>query len=229
MFIIPIFLILFQSTESFSEICVLIESFDREVLSSENLAAINKKLSRWSDLTSMSQSNPVCKILKTFSSLQEFESLSATSLFEIIVQLNDRLPLSLSAPSTPIVAQSSFRPLSTTSSESEGSVKNNSVCSLDSVVTTDSDGLYSESSSLSLVGTFLQLLVIYSRSKNRKQKTINLFQAFLLTVFQYYHINWNSCGELVRCNKSIRLNNSSDQLMNLESFLDKWKEIFKKL
>ena len=228
-FIIPIFLILFQSTESFSEICVLIESFDREVLSSENLAAINKKLSRWSDLTSMSQSNPVCKILKTFSSLQEFESLSATSLFDIIVQLNDRLPLSLSAPSTPIVAQSSFRPLSTTSSESEGSVKNNSVCSLDSVVTTASDGLYSESSSLSLVGTFLQLLVIYSRSKNRKQKTINLFQAFLLTVFQYYHINWNSCGELVRCNKSIRLNNSSDQLMNLESFLDKWKEIFKKL
>ncbi|OBA20446.1 hypothetical protein METBIDRAFT_25215, partial [Metschnikowia bicuspidata var. bicuspidata NRRL YB-4993] len=224
-FVIPTFLILFQSTESFLNIWKLIELFDHEVFSEEIFSSLNRKLSCWSGLSKMLQSSPVYKILKKFSSLQEFEHLSTTSLFELMIQLNDRLPLSLSAPSTPIVAQSPFESLAKASSEPEERSKNRSVNSLENSSDWDSESVYS-SSSLSLVGIFLQLLVIFSRSKNKKQKVVNLFQSFLLTVFQYYHVNWNSCGELVKDNKSIKLNNSSDQLMNLESFLTKWKDIF---
>lgn len=228
-FVIPMFLIFFQSTESFADIYTLIELFDREVFNPEVFSSLNKKLSCWSDLSQMSHSSAVYKVLKSFPSLQEFEHLSATTLFELIIQLNDRLPLSLSAPSTPIIAQSPFRTLSKTSSDSEGGAKNGSLTSLDSGMEWESDSFFSASSSLSLAGVFLQLLVIFSRSKNRKQKFASLFQGFLLTIFQYYHINWNSCEELVRDNRSIKLNNSNDQLMNLESFLDKWKVTFKKL
>ncbi|GEQ71039.1 hypothetical protein JCM33374_g4720 [Metschnikowia sp. JCM 33374] len=227
-FVIPSFLIMFQNTESFSNICILIELFDREIFNADVFSSLNKKLSCWSDLSKMSSSSAVYKVLKRFSSLQEFEHLSSTSLFEIIIQLNDRLPLSLSAPSTPIVAEGAFRSAKS-SSDSEGGAKGSSDSSTDGVSEYDFDSVFSASSSLSLIGVFLQLLVIHSRSKNKKQKFVNLLQGFLLTIFQYYHLNWNSCGELVRGNKSIKLNNSNDQLMNLESFLDKWKEIFKKL
>lgn len=228
-FLIPIFLFLFQSTESFDDIFVLTEMFEVSMFEPEVFTILNKKLSNWKSLSHMSSSSEPFKILSRFTSLQEFESLNAMTFFELIIQLNDRLPLSLSAPSTPIVAQAQFQSLSKVSTDSEGSEKNSSTGSFNSLTDLEPPSIYSKSSSLSLVGIFLQLLLIYSRSKNKNLYHLKLYQSFLLTVFKFYHINWDNCGELVKGNKSIKLNNTSDQMLNLESFVDKWKCIFKKM
>lgn len=232
-FLIPMFLILFQSQESASSIYILIEMFDSNIFGLEVFADLNKYLGRWQDLSRMSSSSVPYKVLSKFNNLSEFEYLSSMSFFEILLQLNDKLPLSLSAPCTPIVAQGSFAALTCAKhsaefeSSAEGSTATNS---LDSLPELSMTSVFSKSSSLSLIGIFLQLLVIYSSSsKSKTQNYMKLYQGFLLTIFKYYHINWNSYGELVKSNKSIKLNNTSDQLCNLESFLDKWRELFKKM
>lgn len=227
-FLIPMFLIFFQSFESFTKIYVLIEMFDKNIFKQDLFSDLNQKLSCWTDLSSMSSSSESYKILSKFNNLLEFEFLNSMSIFEIIIQLNDSLPLSLSAPSTPIVAQSNFGNLGRHASGTP-SPESTATNSLESLPELNQSSIYSSSSSLSVVGIFLQLLVIYSNSpKSKKQNHAKLIQGFLLTVFKYYHINWNNVGELVKHNRSIRLNNTNDQLTNLKSFLEKWRTIFKK-
>lgn len=232
MFIIPMFLILFQGAESVESIYTLMQLFDRNILNPEVLGDLNRKLANWKDLSRLSSSSLPYKVLSKFDSLKEFEYLTYTSFFELLVQLNDRLPLSLSAPSTPIVAQGGFpsMTLANHSGEfSDGTPASLACNSLESFADLNFSSVYLQSSSMSLIGIFLQLLVVYSNSpKSKKLNFLRLFQTFLLTVFKYYHINWNSHAELVRSNKSIKLNNSADEFTNLESFLDKWKDMFKK-
>lgn len=232
-FVIPMFLILFQTQEAFENIFILIELFDKNIFNEEILGDLNRKLAKWTDISGMSTSSVTYKILSKFESLKEFEYLSSVSFFELLIQLNDRLPLGLSAPSTPIVPQSGFTQLVTAKQSTEvlestsSGLDNNAA---ETLADLNLSTIYYKSSSLSLVGVFLQLLVVYSNSpKSKKQNFLRMYQAFLLTVFKFYHINWNSTGELVRGNQSIRLNHSSDEMMNLDSFLDKWKEIFKKM
>lgn len=229
-FVIPMFLILFQQYETFTSICVMIEMFDKCIFTPEFFGELNTSLSTWKNLSLMSSSSTPYRILKKFTDLKEFENLSSFHFFEIIVQLNDRLPLSLSAPSTPCIAQGSYTPLASAKQSLDGAdvspERTKSFDSIDAILTS----VYSRSSSLSLIGIYLQLLVTYSSSpRSKKRNFLKIFQSFLLTIFQFYHINWNSSSELVKGNKSIKLNKSSDQLTNLESFLDKWKEIFKKM
>lgn len=233
-FLIPVFLILFQSTESVANIFTLLELFDRCIFTDDVVADINKYLSRFSKLSLMSSSGMPYKILSKFESLEEFEYLNFASFFDIMIQLNDKLPLSLSAPSTPVVQQGAFGPLSSAKQSAEFSENergsNSGSSSVESFSKLNMRSSFSLSSSMSLVGMFLQLLVIYSNSPKSKNKNIlKMFQGFLLTIFKYYHINWNSYAELVRSNKSIKLNNSSDQTCNLESFVEKWRDIFNKM
>lgn len=232
-FVIPMFLILFQTQETFENICILIELFDKNIFNDEILGSLNKKLADWKDLSRLSTSSMTHKVLRKFESLKEFEYLNSVSFFELLIQLNDRLPLSLSAPSTPIVPQGGFTPLASAKQSGEG-LENTSggleSNAAETLAELNLSSIYYKSSSLSLVGIFLQLLVLYSNSpKSKKQNFLRMYQAFLLTVFKFYHINWNSTGELVGRNQSIRLNHTSDEMMNLDSFLDKWKEIFKKM
>lgn len=231
-FLIPIFLVYFQSLELFENIWTLVELFDTHVFTSEIMGELNKKLANWKYLAHMSTSSMPYKILSKFDSLKEFEYLSSVSFFELLLQINDRLPLSLSAPSTPIVAQGAFALLTSAkqSGDFSGTPVGLATNSLESLADLNLSCTYHLSSSLSLVGVLLQLLVTYSNSpKSKKQNFSRLIQGFLLTVFKFYHINWNSTAELIRANKSIKLNNSNDEMTNLESFLDKWREIFKKM
>lgn len=232
-FVIPMLLIFFQTQESFENICILVELFDKLVFTPEILGELNKKLSCWKDLSHLSSSSMTYKILSKFDSLKEFEYLSSVSFFELLIQINDRLPLSLSAPSTPICSQGGFGSLASAKQSCESlrtTPANLASNSIESLSDLSLSSVFNQSSSLSLIGIFLQLLVMYTNSpKSKKQNFLRMYQGFLLTVLKFYHINWNSHAELVRNNKSIKLNNSSDELVNLESFLDKWREIFKKL
>lgn len=226
-FVIPMFLILFQLSESVTDICILIEMFDACIFTPEFFNDLNESLSSWKKLSLMSSLSARYKILKKFKDLKEFENLSSNHFFEIILQFNDRLPLSLSAPSTPCIPQGARLPLSSAKQSLDDSCESpQSVDVVDPTVTS----VISKSSSLGLMGIFLQLLVTYSLSpRGKKRNFLNLFQSFLLTIFQFYHINWNTSSELVKGNKSIKLNKCSDQLTNLESFVDKWKDVFKKM
>lgn len=232
-FLIPMFLILFQSHETLPNIYQLMEMFDNDIFSLDFFLDLNKSLSRWQNLSLLSSSSAAYKVLSKFDSLDEFQYLGSINFFEMLLQLNDSLPLSLSAPSTPIVAQGAFGPMTTakSSSEFDGSRDGASVTnSLESLPELNMTSTFSKSSSMGLIGIFLQLLVIYSNSpKSKKLNFLKLYQGFLLTIFQYYHINWNSYSDLVKFNKSIKLNNTSDQLYNLESFLEKWREVFKRM
>lgn len=230
-FSIPIFLILFRG-ESMANVYLMIEMFDAEIFSDEVFADLSKKLSGWSNLSSMSYSSATYKVLSRFSSLEEFETLNTSTIFELMLQLNDKLPLSLSAPSTPIISRGSFLSYNkiveepgSDSLDSVQSLSNSSDSLLNSVLTYNA----SISSSHKLLLTFLNLLVIYSRSRKRTQNLVKLLQSFLLTLFDYYHIGWNTSEELVKKNGSIRVNHTNDQWANLESFTSKWKQTFKKM
>lgn len=231
MFVIPVFLFLFRD-ESLADVYLMIEMFDAEIFLEGVLGDISKKLSCWNNLSSMSYSSTPYKVLSRFSSLEEFDSLNASTVFELFLQMNDQLPLSLSAPSTPIISRGSFLSYSkimeepnNNSLDSVPSTSNSSDCLMNSVLTYNA----TISSSYKLLITFLQLLVIYSRSRKRNQNYLKLVQSFLLTVFDYYHIGWNTAEELVKNNSSIRLNHTNDQWTNLESFTQKWKLAFKKM
>lgn len=229
-FVIPMFLVLFQQFASFTDICVLSEMFDRCIFTSGFFNELNENLSCWKNLSLMSALSARYRILKKFNDLKEFENLNSNHFFEIILQFNDRLPLSMSAPSTPCIPQGTRT--SVQSAKQSLNIDDDVPESPQSFDVADTllTSVCSRSSSLSLIGTFLQLLVTYSlSSRNKKRNFLNLFQSFLLTVFQFYHINWNTSSELVKGNKSIKLNKCSDQLTNLESFVDKWNDVFKKM
>lgn len=231
-FVIPVFLILFQSHELVFEVAVLIELFDQVVLSPEFVESLNMSFASWQNLLLLSRSSMAYKIFSRFNSLTELRNINCTSVFDVMTQLNDRLPLSLSAPSTPVLVQDTFNALTSArqSSEIGDSQPGSKTASVESFAELAAPSLYTRSSSLSLVGIFLQLLVIYAKyPRSKKQNLTRLMQGFLLTVLKFYHINWNSVAELVKNNKSIKLNNTSDQLANLDSFLDKWRDTFKRM
>ncbi|RKP32004.1 hypothetical protein METBISCDRAFT_21910 [Metschnikowia bicuspidata] len=228
-FLIPAFLILFRA-ESIRDVYLMIEMFDAEILLEKVFVDLAKRLSLWTNLLSMSYSSVVYKTLCQFSTLEEFESLHSSSIFELILQLNDRLPLSRSAPSTPIVSTGSYLAQKWGESQNDvsytASTTSHSSKSLVSSVIPFSVPI---SSSYQLLLTFLQLLVIYSRSWKRDQNYVKLMESFLLTIYDSYHIGWNNSEELIKSNQSIRLNHSNDQWANLESFTTKWKYTFKKM
>lgn len=242
-FLIPIFLIMFQNNQSIEEIYKLTEMYNYQVLNSEFFNEINSNLSNW---YSSNHSYSISKVLGPFNH-EEFENLSSNVFFEIFIQINDKLPLSMSAPSTPILSQpGSFGmgspmpslPGSPVIHQMNESAPNSRTSSLASSSNPNSiDGLqdlftqsHLNSSSLGLVAKFLQLLLIYSHSTKTKLKNnLKICQGFLVVIFKYYHINWNDYGDLIKGNKSIRLNKSMDQTANLDSFVDKWKSVFKKI
>lgn len=231
LFVIPIFLILFRS-EALAEIYPLIEMFDAEIFLDEVFTDLAERLSSWSTLSGLSYSSAAYKVLSRFSSLDEFESLNSSTIFELFLQLNDRLPLSLSATSTPILSRLSF-------SSYPEIIEDNDYASLEGVSSNSGSSASLMSSALTysapistsykLLMTFLQLLVIYSRSRRRNQNYLRLMQSFLLTIFDYYHIGWNTPEELIKNNSSIRLNHTNNHCKNLESFMTKWKTLFRKL
>lgn len=191
-FVVPLFLVFFPN-ETDQRIFTLVELFDACVFTQDVFAELNKRLARWL--------SPRSGLVQAQFPKDEFDLLSLASFFEIVLQLNDQLPLSLSAPTTPVIPQGGFE---------------------------QDRELVLDSSALSLVGILLQVLVVYSHLRRSKKANLcKVYECFLLTIFKFYHINWNSYTELLLQNLLIKLNNSSDQVRNLDSFLDKCKDFFK--
>ncbi|ODV78012.1 uncharacterized protein CANTADRAFT_54040, partial [Suhomyces tanzawaensis NRRL Y-17324] len=238
MFLIPLLLVLFQTTQSIQEIYCMVELINKEVFNRELLSDFNSALDTWTNPKQASyQSSYLSKYLGGFqASLGEFENLKSNSFFDILSQINDRLPLSLSAPSTPILAQQSFgipvlwnSPNSSVSHSTEFSNSPENLTPRTSTSTGDEQHTEVNSSALQLMIKLLQMLIIYSNSvKTRNKNGKKVLQTFLMVIFQYYHINWNNFQELVKHNRSIKLNHSTDQVTNLNCFVDKWTEAFKK-
>ena len=142
-----------------------------------------------------------------------------------MTHMNDKLPLSKSAPSTPIVAQSGFN--FDVKPAANFSPKTNSI---DGGEVRVEASLCMNSAAFSLVFKLIQLVVTYSfATKTQGKNNMKVIQSFLMVVFKFYHINWNDYRELIRCNKSIRINNTADATTNLDSFTSKWVETFKVL
>ncbi|KAK6461890.1 hypothetical protein DFJ63DRAFT_314520 [Scheffersomyces coipomensis] len=252
-FLIPTFLILFQSTQTLQEIYCLLELFNQQIFTREFLSELNNSLSNWINVDNFSSSNYLGKFLHNFKNnddIKEFENLNSTSFFYILTQLNDQLPLSLSAPSTPILSQSNqfsftfnspgsnlnlanHHESSSSSSISPHASKDKDVnvitttTSTTTIINPDDNDI--NSSVLQALIKLLQTLIIYSNSlKSKDKNNLKAIQTFLMIIFQYYHIGWNNYQDLIKLNKSIKFNKSADQIINLDSFVDKWKDIFKK-
>ncbi|EGW35760.1 uncharacterized protein SPAPADRAFT_58962 [Spathaspora passalidarum NRRL Y-27907] len=196
-FLIPVLLILFQD-ESLIDIYCLLELLNQEVFDRDLISQLNSSLGQWAD------SRNIPRTLGKFST-SEFENLNSNHMFEMILQFSDKLPLSLSASSTPIVSQPpTFE-------------------SIEDPIST------SASACFELVSKLISLLVVYSSSiKTKTKNNSKLWQTFIVVLFKYYHLNWNDYQELIKENVSIRLNNSLDMQTNLDSFVEKWKGIYKK-
>jgi hypothetical protein len=97
-FLIPMILALFPHNTLLEQF-QLVELLDSEIFNKELVLAINDDFSAWS--TKLPKK--IAKYLANFN-LKEFDSLSFNKLFEILLQFNDKLPLSISATSGPISA-----------------------------------------------------------------------------------------------------------------------------
>ncbi|KAI5965883.1 SBE2 [Candida pseudojiufengensis] len=146
------------------------------------------------------------------------DQITINEFLKIILQFNDNLPLSLSAPNTPIVDQnSSFRNSTTTTSNSSSSSRSSSQISL----SLEEENI--ESSTSEIIIKLLTLLIINSQSlKTKNKNNLKLIKSFLKTIFSQFHINWNNKSDLLVGNKSIRINFCSDQFLNLEKFINRW-------
>jgi hypothetical protein len=238
-FLIPILLILFQNNQTLQEIYCMLELINQQIFDREFLAHFNKVLSKWNNLkASYSESNHLYKFLSKFKSLSEFDNMTSNTFFEILIQFNDKLPLSLSAPSTPIMGQSNqFNFVPSPNSSNLSFVSNMTENIPEDITPRTSNSNNSEdyindinSSAAQLVIMLLQLLIVYSNSiKSKSKNHLKVLQSFLMATFKYYHINWNDYSDLIKNNKSIRLNNSADQVMNLSNFVERWKDNFKNI
>ncbi|KAG2731597.1 hypothetical protein G9P44_005184 [Scheffersomyces stipitis] len=245
-FLIPVLLVLFQNTQSLQEIYCLLELINQQILNRDFLSTLNGALGNWSDLKNLSShpgtsSTYLSKFLSKLNNLDEFDKLNSNSFFEILLQFNDKLPLSLSAPSTPIMnhpgqfsfthSPSSSSNLSCASNLSDGN-NNSNINNSDNItprtsVSGSDDFVDINSSALQLMIKLLQLLIIHSNSvKSKDKNNMKIVSTFLVVTFQFYHINWNSFQELIKLNKSIRLNKTADQVANLDAFVEKWKDSF---
>lgn len=192
-FLIPIVLIIFPN-QTLLQQYIMVELLNHEIFNKEMIYSVNNNFENWN--TKLPKK--ISKFLNNIN-LKEFDNLNFDNFFKLILQFNDKLPLSMSAsnPSTPIMnlAYKKFM---------------------------------ISSCSVELIYKFLQMLMIYNA--NPKTKMINhlkLFQSFLTVIVKYYHINWLDHNELIRNNKSIKLNFNMDNFVNLNSFNDKWKLVFK--
>lgn len=193
-FLIPVIGLLFGE-RSVKEQFRIIELMNQRIFTKELRTEINKGFETWSSKLP----KKISGFLQNFNLQQEFSNLNLSQFFDILLQLNDKLPLSISAslPSTPI--------------------------------SSNAPSIF-QSCSKEVVFKFLQLLSIYN--VNYKTKLINhnkIFQSMLTVIIKYYHINWNDFTELIRHNKSIKLNFNMNNGINLNNFNDKWKTIFRSI
>ncbi|KAL7664728.1 Uncharacterized protein ABC855_g1983 [[Candida] zeylanoides] len=203
-FFIPTLLLIFADHEPLDRIFNLQEQINAKILNKEFLSSLNSILGTWSTSNS--------RIAKIFGTryLREFDNLNSITLWNIISQLSDKTPLSLSAPSTPVLFQSFSSP---NPNETESPIASE-----------ESMGLAHNSATLGLVDRLLQSLVVYINSSSSKNFHLKVVQSLLVTVFKYYHFGWNTYNHLISANISIKLNNSTDALDNLTSFVNKWKD-----
>lgn len=192
MFLIPLLLMNFPNNDLI-DIFTLIKLIDDKVLTSNLLGELNHSLEKWS----IKLPSKINLYLKNIN-LKEFQLLNCNNYFEILNQLNDKLPLSLSAPSTPIVSRSF--------------------------------NFENDSCVLGLMNKLLELLITYTNNpKTQITNQIKILQSFLVVIVKYYHINWNDFNELIKSNGSIKINYNVDQKVNMKSFNDKWKEVFRNI
>lgn len=234
LFLIPVMLVLFQGTQSLKEIYVMVELLNQQIFTTSLASSLTAQLSNWkSTKLAYLVSAYLYKYLLKFQDLSEFDNLNSSLVYDMFLQMNDHLPLSLSAPSTPVLSQNPFNflgaPQNLPSVSSTSDLSMNLSPNLSRTSTDDAPVAEINSASLQLALKLIQMLVVFSFSSKQCEKNHrNLLQTFLLNIFQYYHINWNNVPDLLRNNKSIRVNHTADQVANLESFVDKWKESFKK-
>lgn len=221
--LIPMCLIMFQDTETLTSIYTLIKLMDRKVFTRQFFRQLGDSLSKWTT-GSFSTSSQHYKFLRRFHDRSEFADLNPSAFCEMLTHLNDKLPLSKSAPSTPIVAQSAtfnfdFAPANLSKTHS-----------IDGADFRLDSGLCKNSAAFSLVFKLFQLAATYSfATKTLDKNNIKVIESFLMVIFKFYHINWNDYRELIRNKKSIRINNTADATTNLEAFTKKWVDIFKVL
>jgi hypothetical protein len=220
-FSIPICLILFGKSQTLLEIYTITELINLKIFNRDFLTSLNNEFNKWGN----NEIIPHCvKDLNKFDSLTEFENFNCNRFWDILLQLNDCLPLSLSAPSTPILNQGGFPLLSPNNSQSSLSDNPRDETREQESITNKERN----SCSLQLMIKLLQTLIIHACSPRSKVKNnLKTIQTFSLVIFLYYHFNWNSVDDLTRQNKSIKLNYSSDKTAVLDSFLCKWKQHFK--
>ncbi|RLV90273.1 Protein SBE22 [Spathaspora sp. JA1] len=195
-FLIPVLLLIFPN-QTLIDIYCLLELLNQQVFDRDLISNLNSSLSSWSDI------KQIPRLLSKFPS-SEFDNLTSTTIFEMILQFSDQLPLSLSASSTPILTQAP----------------------------TFEDPIYIEnnkSACFELINKLLSMMIIYSNSiKSKTKNNMKVMQTFLICMFAYYHLNWNDYQELITKNIPLRINNSMDMNANLDSFVEKWKGIYKK-
>ncbi|CAN3361457.1 hypothetical protein DICA3_D19196 [Diutina catenulata] len=205
---IPLLLVLFQQHHSIEEIYTLLGLVNAQVFTRDLVTLLNRDLGQWSDAQTLPHS--YTKSLASFADLSEFDGFNATHYFEVLCQINDSLPLPSSAPSTPVVGGAPFN------------------FSAEHLAHPES-GDDIDSASLQLMVKLMQNLIVYAHSpKTRTKNNLKVVQTFMVVLVSYYHINWNSYTDLVRQNRSIKLNNTSDKTQVLESFAEKWRQLFKK-
>ncbi|KHC60965.1 hypothetical protein MGE_03852 [Candida albicans P75010] len=200
-FLISILLKVFPQ-KSCQDIYCLLELINQEVLTKEFKQKFNNNLLKWNNLNQLYKFQIIPG---------EFQNLSFNSILQILLQFNDQLPLSLSAPSTPIIGAPSP--------------------SIDTtfISTTTPSPAELKSCSTQLIIKLFTLLIIYSFSyKTKLKNNIKILETFIMIIFNYYHLNWNNLSQLIKENRSIKLNYTADQLINLNSFVDKWKYVFKR-
>lgn len=200
-FLISILLKVFPQ-KSCQDIYCLLELINQEVLTKEFKQKFNNNLLKWNNLNQLYKFQIIPG---------EFQNLSFNSILQILLQFNDQLPLSLSAPSTPIIGAPSP--------------------SIDTtfISATTPSPAELKSCSTQLIIKLFTLLIIYSFSyKTKLKNNIKILETFIMIIFNYYHLNWNNLLQLIKENKSIKLNYTADQLINLNSFVDKWKYVFKR-
>ncbi|KAI5955000.1 SBE2 [Candida jiufengensis] len=139
------------------------------------------------------------------------ESISINEFLKICLQFNDNLPLSLSAPTTPIIDQlSSFKSLSPSPSTTSSSSSSNE----EEIIVSSNQEI--------LLKLFTLLIINTQSTKTKNKNNLKLIKSFLKTVFLNFHLGWNSKDELFKENKSIRINYCLDQFLNLEKFINRW-------
>ena len=196
------------------EIYCLLELINQEVFQRDFLHELNCKLNQWG----ASKTIPKSLSSRNFTA-SEFEGLNYNWILEMILQFSDQLPLSLSAPSTPILDQ----PRQWESQHQQAQQQQPE---------SQEPQIPEEEPSpacLQLISKLFTLLIVYSNSiKTKTKNNLKVWESFIIAMFVYYHLNWNDYEELIKKNIPIRLNNSHDSRENLDCFVRKWKGLVKK-